>query len=202
MKIYFTIAALLFVLFATAQQATLMPGGIAPDITLKNVDEKKLSLKDYPGAKGFIIVFTCNTCPYAKAYEQRIIALNNKYTPLGFPVIAINPNDPITSPGDSFEKMKALAKAHRFTFPYLYDDGQLMTTQYGAKNTPHVFVLSKNNNNLLIEYVGAIDNDTQDTNPAKIKYVEDAIGALLKNNKPAISFTRAIGCGVRWKKAG
>lgn len=202
MKIYFTIAALLFVLFATAQQATLMPGGIAPDITLKNVDGKKLSLKDYPGAKGFIIVFTCNTCPYAKAYEQRIIALNNKYTLLGFPVIAVNPNDPIISPGDSFEKMKALVKAHRFTFPYLYDDGQLVTTQYGAKNTPHVFVLSKNNNNLLIEYVGAIDNDTQDTNPAKIKYVEDAIGALLKNNKPAISFTRAIGCGVRWKKAG
>ena len=202
MRFYLTIGALLLVLFGTAQQATLMPGSIAPDITLRNIDDKNVSLKDFPDAKGYIIVFTCNTCPYAKAYEQRIIALNNKYAPLGFPVIAVNPNDPITSPGDSFEKMKALAKAHRFTFPYLYDEGQLVTTQFGAKNTPHVFVVSKINNILMIEYVGAIDNDTQDTNPAKIKYAEDALSALLKNARPAISFTRAIGCGVRWKKAG
>lgn len=200
MKIYFTIAAFLLVVFAAAQQPTLMPGSAAPGIALMSVSNKKVSLNDYPQAKGFIIVFTCNTCPYAKAYEQRIVALNNKYASLGFPVIAINPNDPTTSAGDSFEKMKAVAKAHQYIFPYLFDEGQLVTTQYGAKNTPHVFVVGKSNGNLIIEYVGAIDNDTPDTNPAKTKFVEDAVNALLKNNKPAIAFTKAIGCGVRWKK--
>ena len=200
MKTLFFIASLLIVLFAAAQHPTLMPGIMAPDIALKSVNNKKVSLNDYPDAKGFIIVFTCNTCPYAKAYQQRIVALNKQFASQGFPVIAINPNDPAMSPGDSFEKMKNLAKAHQYTFPYLFDEGQLVTTQYGAKNTPHVFVVEKSNDNFIIEYVGAIDNDTQNTNPAKIKYVEDAVNALLKNNKPAVAFTKAIGCGVRWKK--
>lgn len=200
MKIYFTIAAFLLVVLVAAQQRTLMPGTAAPCIALMSVGNKKVSLNDYPLAKGFIIVFTCNTCPYAKAYEERIIALNNQYAVLGFPVIAINPNDPTTSPGDSFEKMKTVAKAHHFTFPYLFDQGQQVTTQYGAKNTPHIFVVVKSNGNFVIEYVGAIDNDTPNTNPAKTKFVEDAVNALLKNNKPAIAFTKAIGCGVRWKQ--
>jgi len=201
MKIYFTIAASLLILFAAAQQTPLTPGKVAPDIKLISVSDKTMSLNDYPQAKGFIIVFTCNTCPYAKAYEQRIIELNNHYASLGFPVIAINPNDPAVSPGDSFEKMKALAKSRNYTFPYLFDEGQVITAQYGAKNTPHIFVVAKSNNGYIVEYVGAIDNDTQDTNPAKIKYVEDAVNALLQNNKPAVSSTKAIGCSVKWKRA-
>ena len=202
MKTWFTIALFFTALFTAAQQQpTLMPGNIAPGIALMSVNDKKVSLNDYPVAKGFIIVFTCNTCPYAKAYQHRIIALNNQYAPQGFPVIAINPNDPDISPGDSFKKMKALAKAQHFTFPYLFDEGQVITSQYGAKNTPHVFVVTKGTANFTVEYAGAIDNDTPDTNPAKIKYVEDALNALLKNIKPAVAFTKAIGCGVKWKKA-
>jgi len=202
MKIYFAIAASLLILFAAAQQPPLTPGKVAPDIKLISVSDKTISLNDYPQAKGFIIVFTCNTCPYAKAYEQRIIELNNHYASLGFPVIAINPNDPAVSPGDSFEKMKALAKSRNYTFPYLFDEGQIVTAQYGAKNTPHVFVVTKNNSGYIVEYVGAIDNDTPDTNPDKTKYVEDAVNALLQNNKPAVSSTKAIGCSVKWKRAG
>lgn len=201
MKTLFTITLFFSVLFAGAQQQpTLMPGKIAPGIELMSVSNKKVSLNGYPAAKGFIIVFTCNTCPYTKAYQQRIIALNKQYASQGFPVIAINPNDPDISPGDSFNKMKALAKAQQYTFPYLFDEGQLITTQYGAKNTPHVFVVIKSTGNFIVEYAGAIDNDTPDTNPAKIKYVEDAVNALLKNIKPAVAFTKAIGCGVKWKK--
>jgi peroxiredoxin len=200
MKIYFILINLLFALNVNAQQATLMPGAAAPSIRLKNVDDKTVSLNDYPQAKGFIIVFTCNTCPYAKAYEKRIIALNDKYALLGFPVIAVNPNDAEASPGDSFEKMKILAKAHRYNFPYLFDEGQVVTAQYGAKSTPHIFVVSKTSNSLLIEYAGAIDNDTPDTNPAKTNYAEAAVEALLQHKKPAVAFTKAIGCGVRWKR--
>jgi peroxiredoxin len=201
MKTYFTIAACLLVSMAVAQPATLAPGKIAPGIQLVGVDNKTVSLNDYPNAKGFIIVFTCNTCPYAKAYEKRIIALNDMYAPAGFPVIAINPNDPAVSPGDSFEKMKALAQSHNYSFPYLFDEGQVVTAQYGARNTPHVFVIAKSNNNWMIEYVGAIDSDTPDTDPAKTKYVEDAVNALLKNEKPAMSSTKAIGCSVKWKRS-
>lgn len=200
MKKYIAICFVLFCFSLQAQVTTITPGKIAPDIKLKNVNDKLVSFDDYPSAKGFIVVFTCNTCPYSKRYEQRIIELNNKYSALGFPVIAVNPNDPQSSPGDSFEEMKKHAASNKFTFPYLYDDGQLITAAYGAKNTPHVFVISKTAQGNIVEYTGAIDNDAENTDPAKTKYVEDAITALLNNNKPAITITKAIGCRISWKK--
>lgn len=200
MKIPVIIFFVFTMLYAKSQKnATIDPGQIAPAISLTNVDNKKISLDDYPSAKGFIIIFTCNTCPYAKAYEQRIIELNQKYTPLGFPVIAINPNDPGFSPGDSFEKMKQRAKSQNYNFPYLFDEGQVVTKLYGAKKTPHVFIVIRSVNNNIVQYTGAIDNDTQNKNPGKIKYVEDAIGALLRNEKPATTITKAIGCSVKYR---
>jgi peroxiredoxin len=200
MKVFLSIALIIFSVVTSAQKPTLTPGQTAPDFTLMNVDNKQVSFKSYPSAKGFVLVFTCNTCPYSKAYEQRINELNEKYSSKGFPVIGINPNDPDASPGDSFEKMKALAKAARYTFPYLYDKDQLVTSMYGAKSTPHVFVVSKRADGNLIEYTGAIDNDTQNNNPGKTVFVEDAINALLKNEKPARNVTKAIGCSVKWKR--
>ena len=189
-----------FCIALNAQVKTLSPGEVAPAIKLLNVDSKVVTFDDYPAAKGFIIIFTCNTCPYSKAYEQRVIALNNKYASLGFPVIAINPNNPGVSPGDSFEKMKERAASKKYTFPYLYDDGQIVTTAYGAKNTPHVFLINKTPQGNIIAYTGAIDNDTPDTNPAKTKYAEDAIAALLDNKTPATAVTKAIGCRIAWGK--
>ena len=130
----------------------------------------------------------------------RIIDLNNKYKPLGFPVIAINPNDPFSSPGDSFDEMKKHAASAKFNFPYLYDEGQLVTTAYGARNTPHVFIIKKTATGNIVEYTGAIDNDAQNIDAAKTKYVENAITALLNNDKPAVTVTKAIGCRISWKK--
>jgi peroxiredoxin len=200
MKKYITICFAFFSFSLHAQVTTIRPGNIAPDIKLKNVNDKIISFADYPSAKGFVVIFTCNTCPYSRRYEQRIIELNNKYAALGFPVIAVNPNDPQSSPGDSFDEMKKHAASNKFTFPYLYDDGQLITTAYGARNTPHVFVISKTAQGNVVEYTGAIDNDAENTDPAKTKYVEDAITALLNNSKPAITVTKAIGCRISWKK--
>lgn len=201
MKKYITVIFALIGFFAKAQITTIAVGQAAPEFKLKNVDNKEISFNSYPKAKGFIVVFTCNTCPYAKAYEQRIIDLNKKYTPLGYPVIAINPNDPEVSSGDSFEKMQEVAKAKKYSFPYLFDNGQVVTNLYGAKNTPHVFVVSKTPNGNLIEYTGAIDNDTEETNTTRSKYVEQAITSLSKNEKPAVTVTKAIGCTVRRKTA-
>lgn len=199
MKRYLFTALLLAGIAATAQVNTITPGQAAPGFSLKNVDGKEVSFASFPKAKGYIVVFTCNTCPYAKRYEQRIVELNEKFTPLGYPVIAINPNDPDVSEGDSFEEMKALAGSKQYKFPYLYDAGQVVANQYGARNTPQVFLVAKTGAGNVIAYTGAIDNDPQDVNAGKTKYVEEAIAALQKNEKPAVATTKAIGCTVKRK---
>ena len=185
--------------FLAKAQTTLIAGQTAPDFKLKNTDDKDVSFNDYPKAKGFIVVFTCNDCPYAKAYEKRIMDLSTKFTAAGYPVIAINPNDPDVVPGESFDKMKALAKTKHYGFPYLFDAGQTVTNAYGAKATPHTFVIQKTPKGNIIQYTGAIDNDTENTDIGKTKYVEDVITALMKNEKPPFTVTKAIGCSVKRK---
>jgi peroxiredoxin len=199
MKKHITILFLFSVLIAQAQSKTLKAGEAAPDFKLKNVDNKEVSFANFPDAKGFIVVFTCNTCPYAIGYEKRIIELNEKFKPQGYPVIAINPNDPEASKADTFVKMQELAKAKKYAFPYLFDPGQVVTDQYGAKHTPHLFVVSKSKTGTMIEYTGAIDNDPEGLKADKTKYVEDVITALKNNQKPAITETKEIGCTVKRK---
>ena len=119
-------------------------GDNAADFKLKNVDGKVIGLADFPNAKGFMVVFTCNNCPYAKAYQDRIIALDKKYKAKGYPVIAINPNDPAVEPADSYDAMVKRAKDKGYTFPYLFDAKHVVYKSYGATNTPHAFVLNRN----------------------------------------------------------
>lgn len=177
-------------------------GDAARDFSLKNVDGKNVSLKNYgDDVQGFIITFTCNHCPYAKAYEDRIIALDKKFAPLGYPVIAINPNDPTDYPEDSFDNMVKRAKEKSYTFPYLIDETQEIAKAYGATRTPHMYVVQKTAKGLEVVYIGAIDDNTENPDAAKNKYVEAAIDALKKGQKPAVSFTKAIGCTIKWKKS-
>jgi len=138
------------------------PGDIATDFSLKNVDNKKVSLKDFKDAKGFIVVFTCNHCPYAQAYEDRIIALDKKYKKLGYPVVAINPNNPEKQKDDSFAKMQERAREKKFAFPYLLDEGQKIYPQYGATKTPHIYILQKTAKGNQVKYIGAIDDNYED----------------------------------------
>ena len=172
-------------------------GDIADDFRLKNIDGKMVSLADYKNAKGYIVTFTCNTCPYAVGYEDRIIALNNKYAPKGYPVIAIMPNNPDVQPGDSMEKMKERAQSKGFTFPYLMDEGQTVYPKYGATKTPHVFVLQKTSKGNVVKYIGAIDDNYQDASAVKTKYVENAVDALLNGSDVPEKETRAIGCTIK-----
>jgi peroxiredoxin len=182
-----------------AQGPTITPGTKAPDFELKNVDGKMVSFKTLGGAKGYILIFTCNTCPVAKGYEQRIIALNKKYAPLGYPVIAINPNDASVSPGDSYAKMVDLANSHKYAFPYLYDEGQTVTTAYGARNTPHIFLVKNTGGGNVVVYTGAIDNDPEGSRPDRVNYLEQALTAVMDGKEPAVASTKAIGCSVRRK---
>jgi len=174
-------------------------GDTATDFKLKNVDGKMISLSDYSSAKGFIIAFDCNTCPMSKQYNERIKALNDKYASKGFPLIAINPHSPDLSSGESFEEMVKYAKKKGYAFPYLYDESQETVKAYGPTNTPHVFILKKEGSDLKVAYIGAIDNNSRSAEKADVKYVEDAVDALLAGKSVATPKTKAVGCSVKIK---
>lgn len=192
---------LLAVVALTTAAFTLKPvagyavGDTISDFKLKNVDGDFLSLSDYDDAKGFIIIFTCNTCPYSVANEDRIIALNDKYEDSGYPVIAINPNNPIAVSEESMEKMKIRSDEKGFNFPYLLDEGQKVYPRFGATKTPHVFIVTKND--MKVQYIGAIDNSSRDEDAVTEKYVENAVDALLNNKKIEKTTTVAIGCSIK-----
>jgi thiol-disulfide isomerase/thioredoxin len=160
-----------------------------------------IALSDYKSAKGAIVIFDCNTCPYSKAYNDRIIALHKKYAAKGFPVITINANDPQISPGDAYEEMVARAKKKNYDFPYLVDETQTVAKAFGATNTPHVFVLQKTGNDFKVAYIGTIDNNSRNASAATKKYVEDAVDALLGGQSVANPTTKAIGCTIKWKNS-
>lgn len=193
----FLLVGLLVAFTINKNNAGYKIGDLATDFSLKNIDNKKVSLKDYKDAKGYIVIFTCNHCPYAQAYEDRIVALDKKYKKLGYPVIAINPNNPAKQKEDSFDKMQARAKEKNFTFPYLLDEGQKIYPQYGATKTPHVYILQKTARGNQVKYIGAIDDNYEDEAAVKQKYVENAVDALLKNKEVSVKETKAIGCTIK-----
>ncbi|MGQ9504185.1 MAG: thioredoxin family protein [Thermogutta sp.] len=178
---------------AIGEQAQLKVGDKAPDWkNLIGVDDKEHSLSDYQEAKLIVLVFTCNHCPVAKAYEDRLIALQKDYKEKGVQVIALNVNN---IPEDRLDRMKVRAQEKGFNFPYLYDPTQASGHAYGAKVTPHVFVLDSQRK---VAYIGAID-DNQDVTKVKRNYLRDALDALLANKSPAITTTKAFGCSIKYE---
>ncbi len=190
-----TLVFLMITAFSTSTENGYKVGDKIEDFSLKNVDGKMVSLSSYKNAKGFIIIFTCNMCPYSVANEDRINALDAKYKSKGFPVIAINPNDPKASKGDGFEDMIVRAKEKSFTFPYLFDEGQKVYPKFGASKTPHVFIVSKKD--MKVEYIGAIDNSSKNPDEVTEKFVENAVDALLSGKKIEKTETKAIGCTIK-----
>jgi peroxiredoxin len=193
-------ALTLVAVFIAAKPAGYSVGDTVADFKLKSTDGKTVSLADFKSAKGAIVIFDCNTCPYSKAYNDRILALSKKYQET-FPVLAINSNSPEVSPGDSFDEMVKYAKAKGYTFPYLFDESQEVARAYGATNTPHVYVLKKEGTSFTVAYIGAIDNNTKDAASADKKYVEEAVNALASGKPVPQEKTKAIGCSIKWKPA-
>ena len=194
--------AVVAVLFMNASKpaAGYGVGDYVKDFKLPNIDGKMVSMDNYGDAKGIVIVFTCNTCPYAKAYESRIMDLDKNYAGKGFPVIAINPNDVTKKPEDAVDYMKKRSNEKGYSFPYLRDDSQEVAKAFGATKTPHVYVLNKEAaGKYKVEFVGAIDDSPNDASDVSETYVEDAINALLSGNKPSVTEKRAIGCTIKWK---
>ena len=194
-------ALLLAVALMSARHASdgYKVGDVVQDFNLKNVDGKTISLADKKDTKGYIIAFTCNTCPVAKSYESRIMALNDQFAPKGYPVVAIQSNDAQRSPGDSYTSMQQRSKAKKYSFPYLYDDTQTVAQAFGATNTPHMFVVKRDGNQFRVAYIGAIDNNQYDAAAADKKYVENAVNELLAGKPVTTPSARAVGCGIKWK---
>jgi len=199
---YRIVAALIAVGMALAGLATagqfnkkLSAGDPAPVWTdLPGTDGKKHSLADFKGKEVIVLVFTCNSCPIAVAYEDRIIALAKKYSANPkVAVVAINVN---TIAEDRLDKMTERAKEKNFPFPYLYDETQKIAHDYGAKYTPEFFVLDKDRK---VAYLGALD-DKNKAADAKVSYLDAAIVALLKGEKPSPAETLGRGCMIRYKR--
>jgi len=172
-------------------------GDTVQDFKLKNVDGKFLFTKDLTHAKGLVIVFTCNHCPYALKYEDRLNYLNKTYGPKGFPLLAISSSDPVNIPEDSYEGMVKWSKEHNFSFPYLFDEQQSVAKAFGARRTPEAFVLFKEKGKWKLKYRGAIDDNGADPEGVKSHYVEDAINALLSGKSVPVAETKSVGCSIK-----
>jgi len=199
MKRIISLFVILFLAVSAAYSSGYNIGDKAADFNLKNIDGKFVSFSNYPDAKGFVVVFTCNGCPYAQAYQDRLVEIDKKYKSKGYPVIAINPNDPALAPADSFDKMVTVAKTEGFTFPYLIDEKQEVYKNYGATKTPHVYVLQKKGSDFVVQYIGAIDDNYQDANKVNSPFLASALDALVAGSLPETATTKAIGCGIKDK---
>jgi glutathione peroxidase-family protein len=184
--------------FLLPQTENLKIGDTVTNFSLKNVDGKMVSLDAGNNIKGYIIVFTSNSCPYSVLYEDRLIALQTKYSGQGFPVIAIQSNNPKITTDDSFEKMKERANEKAFNFSYLMDTNDQETVRsFGATNTPQVYILKKEQAIFKVAYIGAIDNNSRNPSDATKRYVEIALDQLLAGEPVETPNTKAIGCVIK-----
>lgn len=181
------------------------PKGIEPlgtkvisDFKLRNVDNQFLKLSDYSDAKGFVVVFTCNHCPFAKLYPQRLNAMNEKYKALGVPLIAINSMDTLVYEDESFVLMQEKAKTEHLNFPYLYDPKQSVGKNFGAEHTPQAFVIWKEQNHWLVKYSGAIDDNGEHPELAK-SFVNEAVEELLQGKAVTTPKTQSFGCRIFYR---
>lgn len=177
--------------------AALQLGASAPQNTVKmrNIDGRELSIADVAGSKGTLVIFTCNHCPWAKAWETRIAELGNSYRQRGVGVIAINANDPSTNAEDTFDKMVARAKQRDFQFPYVVDNGSAVARAFGAERTPEAYLFDANG---VLVYHGTIDDNADDANAVKQHYLRDALEAVVSGQAVAVKETKALGCGIKF----
>jgi peroxiredoxin len=198
-------------LFCPASRADEKPGEVrplalgaaAPDFKLPGVDGRDHALSDFAAARVLVVIFTCNHCPTAQAYEDRIIQMHADYKDKGVAVVAINPNDPLavrldelgyTDLGDSFEDMKIRAKDKKFPFPYL-NDGETQRTAkaYGVLATPHVFIFDQERK---LRYIGRFDD--AEVKAVKFHDARNAVDALLADRAVPVRRTRVFGCSTKW----
>lgn len=176
--------------------ANLKIGDNAIPFSLPGVDERQHSLSDYAMKEAAVVIFSCNHCPYVRAWEDRIVNIQADYADKGVQLIAINSNDAAKYPDDSFPKMKERAREKNFNFPYLHDETQEIARAYGAERTPEVFLFDKKG---VLRYHGAIDDNYDDPNAVKRHYLRNALDSVLAGTPVPVAETKPVGCSVKWK---
>jgi len=171
-------------------------GSECPSFKLKGVDNRQHTLEDYKNSKILIVGFTCNHCPYVKAYEDRLSTLAQKFKSQSVAVVCINSNDPIKYPDDSFQNMVTRAKEKNFAFDYLQDETQEVARAFNAACTPEFYLYDQSRK---LRYHGRLDDNTHEPEKVKDRYLELAIAAVLAGKNPDVATTPALGCGIKWR---
>jgi len=164
---------------------------------LMDISGKSISLSEAKGENGLLVIFSCNTCPWVKKWEDRYVELTKKYKPKGVGVIAINSNESNFESSESLDEMRKIAEDKKYNFFYAMDDGSKLAREFGASKTPHVFLFDKNDK---LVYRGAVDDNAKKARKVKKPYVADAIDAMLVGNDIKYASTKALGCGIKFKK--
>jgi len=176
--------------------ATIKIGQPAITFSLPGIDGTNHTLGEYSGKQAVAVIFSCNHCPYVRAWEDRMVQIQADYAPKGVQLIAINANDASKYPDDSFVKMKERAREKNFNFPYLRDESQEVAKAYGAERTPEIFLFDKAG---ILRYHGAIDDNYDNPAQVKARYLRDALDAVLAKQTLSIPETKPVGCTIKWK---
>ncbi|MBS1773803.1 MAG: thioredoxin family protein [Bacteroidetes bacterium] len=201
-RISYTILLFVVMTFAMSNKSgkrVSMIGKEVPSFCLQNIDGKYIATDNYKNAKGFIVVFTCNHCPFAKLYTQRLNALNAKYSKLGVPLLAVNPMDSLVYENETLKGMKAWAKEKQFRFPYLKDGSQQVAKSFYALHTPQAFVIWRVNSKWIVKYSGAIDDNGQHPEKAK-SFIANAVDDLLQGKEVAEPENLSFGCAIHYRQ--
>jgi hypothetical protein len=163
---------------------------------MKSVDGKMVSIADVTGKAGTLVIFTCNHCPFAKDWEQRIVELANTYAGKGVGVMLVNANDPTTHAEDGFDEMQAHAKSRGMKIPYVVDDTSGVARAFGASVTPEAFLFDKGGK---LAYHGTIDDNRKEPDKVKARYLKDALDAVVTGKAPAVPETKGLGCSIKFR---
>jgi peroxiredoxin len=181
-----------------AARDTLAIGDPAPmtDVKMKNVDGREVSIAGVAGKKGTLVVFTCNHCPWVKAWEKRLVEIGNGYSTRGIGVIAINSNDPETYAEDGYAQMQKRAKQRGMKYPYVVDATSDVARAFGATRTPEAFLFDAGGR---LVYHGAIDDNAREPGKVSRRYLEDGLKALIEGREIAVRETKALGCSIKFR---
>lgn len=196
------VLAVLLVAMALGPAWALQPGDSLPEavanVKMKGVDGKEVTLKELMGAKGLLVIFSCNHCPWVKAWEARMVALGNEYSQKGVGVVAVNSNDITVYPDDDMDHMVAQAKEHGYRFPYVMDATSEVARAFGATHTPEAFLFDAQGK---LVYHGAIDDNAEKPQEVKKTYLADALAAVVAGKPVPVAETKALGCSIKFRQA-
>ncbi len=191
--------ALWMLLMLCATSPVAGQGRVVEDFALQNTDGSMVSTKDYKDAKGFMVVFTCLHCPFAKLYHNRLLALQARYAPQRVPLLLINASDTIMFADENLKNMARLAREKKYTFPYLFDPSQQVARSFAAEKTPHAFVIWKESKGWRVHYSGAIDDNGAHPELVKQPYVANAVEELLAGKPVSVPQGHSIGCAIHYR---